>query len=159
MFNLMNYSFWVIEHLQRLWAATSIVALDENYNRRVAGFQNVESFYEWCSCLPLLPSLRVPMIFLNAEDDPIIPRCLWEPVKVRVSSERIYAPFNSRSGTRFPLRGHGFHLYASWRSSRLPGGQLVLATFGYLARPVHSRDGWQSCRDVRLVVRDHYGRN
>ncbi|KAE9411692.1 hypothetical protein Angca_006313, partial [Angiostrongylus cantonensis] len=66
---------------QRLWSTTSIVAFDENYNRRVAGFSTVEAFYEWCDCLPHLPKLCVPMIFLNAEDDPIIPRSLWKPVK------------------------------------------------------------------------------
>ncbi|EYC41142.1 hypothetical protein Y032_0580g247 [Ancylostoma ceylanicum] len=100
-----NYEQAVAPHVasglvdeQRLWAATSIVALDENYNRRVAGFPNVESFYEWCSCLPLLPNLRVPMIFLNAEDDPIIPRCLWEPVKELASRSEDMAFVSTRHG-------------------------------------------------------------
>ncbi|VDM81340.1 unnamed protein product, partial [Strongylus vulgaris] len=82
----------------RLWAATSIVALDENYNRRVAGFSNVDSFYEWCSCLDHLPKLKVPMIFLNAEDDPLIPSCLWEPVKELASRSEDMAFITTRHG-------------------------------------------------------------
>ncbi|KJH43319.1 hypothetical protein DICVIV_10668 [Dictyocaulus viviparus] len=103
-----NYDQAVAPHVakgiideQRLWSATSIVAFDENYNRRVAGFQSVEAFYEWCDCLPHLLKLRVPMIFLNAEDDPIIPRALWEPVKNLVSRTNNMA---------FILTRHGGHL-------------------------------------------------
>ncbi|XGW23442.1 hypothetical protein V3C99_005573 [Haemonchus contortus] len=100
-----NYEQAVAPHVasglideQRLWSATSIVAFDENYNRRVAGFQNLESFYSWCDSLPLLSKLRVPMIFLNAEDDPIVPRCLWEPVKELASHSEDMAFISTRHG-------------------------------------------------------------
>uniref|UniRef100_A0A183GBH4 AB hydrolase-1 domain-containing protein n=1 Tax=Heligmosomoides polygyrus TaxID=6339 RepID=A0A183GBH4_HELPZ len=60
-----NYDQAVAPHVakglideQRLWAATSIVAFDENYNRRVAGFQTLEGFYEWCDSLPHLQDIR-----------------------------------------------------------------------------------------------------
>ncbi|KAK5972360.1 Abhydrolase domain-containing protein 2-A [Trichostrongylus colubriformis] len=100
-----NYEQAVAPHVasglideQRLWSATSIVAFDENYNRRVAGFQNLEAFYAWCDSLPLLPSIKVPMIFLNAEDDPIVPRCLWEPVKELASRSEDMAFISTRYG-------------------------------------------------------------
>ncbi|CAJ0592965.1 unnamed protein product [Cylicocyclus nassatus] len=103
-----NYEQAVAPHVasglvdeQRLWAATSVFALDENYNRRVAGFPNVETFYEECSCLDHIHKLKVPMIFLNAEDDPIIPKCLWEPVKELASRSEDIA---------FILTRHGGHL-------------------------------------------------
>ncbi|KAE9418486.1 hypothetical protein Angca_007554, partial [Angiostrongylus cantonensis] len=103
-----NYDQAVAPHVakglideQRLWSTTSIVAFDENYNRRVAGFSTVEAFYEWCDCLPHLPKLCVPMIFLNAEDDPIIPRSLWKPVKEFASHSEDVA---------FILTRHGGHL-------------------------------------------------
>uniref|UniRef100_A0A914VC60 AB hydrolase-1 domain-containing protein n=1 Tax=Plectus sambesii TaxID=2011161 RepID=A0A914VC60_9BILA len=83
-----NYDMAVAPHVksglideQRLWAATSIIALDEHYNRRVHGFSSADDFYRWCSSLPLIPKLRVPMLFLNALDDPIVPPKLWEPVQ------------------------------------------------------------------------------
>lgn len=100
-----NYDQAVAPHVakglideQRLWAATSIVAFDENYNRRVAGFQTLEGFYEWCDSLPHLQDIRVPMIFLNAEDDPIIPRSLWEPVKELASRCEDMAFISTRHG-------------------------------------------------------------
>ncbi|KAK6058357.1 hypothetical protein COOONC_04075 [Cooperia oncophora] len=103
-----NYEQAVAPHVasglideQRLWSATSIVAFDENYNRRVAGFQSLEAFYSWCDSLPHLPKLQVPMIFLNAKDDPIVPECLWEPVKELASRSEDMA---------FILTRHGGHL-------------------------------------------------
>ncbi|CAJ0930231.1 unnamed protein product, partial [Mesorhabditis belari] len=90
---------------QRLWSATSIVAFDEQYNRRIFGFGNLESFYSWVSCLPRLLSLTeplpIPMIFLNAKDDPIVPEALWEPVKEMCSQ---------REDLAFVLTSHGGHL-------------------------------------------------
>ncbi|WKX91923.1 hypothetical protein Q1695_010173 [Nippostrongylus brasiliensis] len=100
-----NYEQAVAPHVasglvdeQRLWSATSIVALDENYNRRVSGFSSLESFYAWCDSLPHLPELQVPMIFLNAEDDPIVPRSLWEPVKELASRHEDMAFISTRYG-------------------------------------------------------------
>jgi len=86
---------------QRLWAATSIIALDEHYNRRVHGFPSADDFYRWCSCLPLIPKLRVPMLFLNSLDDPIVPPKLWEPV--RKLAEQL-------PDIAFVLMKHGGHL-------------------------------------------------
>lgn len=51
------------EHqFQRLWSATSIVALDESYNRRVLGFSSVAEFYKACSCLHDLHRINVLMV-------------------------------------------------------------------------------------------------
>lgn len=103
-----NYDQAVAPHVtkglideQRLWSTTSIVAFDENYNRRVTGFSTLEAFYEWCDCLPLIPKLSIPMIFLNADDDPLIPRSLWKPVKELASHSEDMA---------FILTKHGGHL-------------------------------------------------
>ncbi|GMR53233.1 hypothetical protein PMAYCL1PPCAC_23428, partial [Pristionchus mayeri] len=102
---------------QRLWSATSIVALDEVYNRRVNGFDSLDSFYQWCSCLPLLDQLKVPMIFFNAQDDPIIPRSLWEPVKVSIVLPYLLATVivnqelaSRKEDVAFITTKHGGHL-------------------------------------------------
>ncbi|KHN87139.1 Abhydrolase domain-containing protein 2-A [Toxocara canis] len=86
---------------QRLWSATSIVALDESYNRRVLGFSSVADFYKACSCLPHLQEISVPTVFINAMDDPLIPKPLWKRV-------RDLAAVNPRFG--FIMTKHGGHL-------------------------------------------------
>ncbi|CAJ0572990.1 unnamed protein product, partial [Mesorhabditis spiculigera] len=70
---------------QRLWTATSIVAFDEQYNRKVFGFSSLESFYSWVSCLPVSKP----------------PSALWEPVREMCSQ---------RDGVAFVLTAHGGHL-------------------------------------------------
>uniref|UniRef100_A0A915AG45 AB hydrolase-1 domain-containing protein n=2 Tax=Parascaris TaxID=6254 RepID=A0A915AG45_PARUN len=103
-----NYDMAVAPHVkskiideQRLWSATSIVALDESYNRRVLGFSSVAEFYKACSCLHDLHRINIPMVFVNALDDPLVPPLLWEPVRHLAAS-------NSRFG--FVMTKHGGHL-------------------------------------------------
>jgi len=86
---------------QRIWSATSIITFDEHYSRRVHGFASVDEFYESCSCLHLIPKLRVPMVFMNAQDDPIVPPSLWQPVQ---------AICEQRADLAFVLMKHGGHL-------------------------------------------------
>lgn len=83
--------------------------------RRVHGFATVDEFYESCSCLHLIPKvrlniktirisilqLRVPMLFMNAQDDPIVPPQLWQPVQHICEQQ---------PGLAFVLTKHGGHL-------------------------------------------------
>jgi abhydrolase domain-containing protein 2 len=103
-----NYDKVVLPHVktglvdeQRLWGATSLVVLDEVYNRRVFGFNSVDDFYKSVSSLSLIPNITVPMIFLNALDDPIVPEVLWNPVKELCESHPLHT---------FILLKHGGHL-------------------------------------------------
>ncbi|TKR92695.1 hypothetical protein L596_007299 [Steinernema carpocapsae] len=104
-----NYETAVAPHVrsglvdeQALWRATSIVTLDEAYNRRVNGYKSLEEFYRGCSSLHLLPTFSTTrMVFLNALDDPIVPLQLWQPVKELCSS---------RTDLGFILTKHGGHL-------------------------------------------------
>lgn len=86
---------------QKLWGATSIVVLDEVYSRRVWGFKNVNDYYKSVSCLSLIPKIQIPIIFLNAEDDPIIPEKLYTPVQELCASHPRHA---------FVKVKHGGHL-------------------------------------------------
>uniref|UniRef100_A0A0N4ZG60 AB hydrolase-1 domain-containing protein n=1 Tax=Parastrongyloides trichosuri TaxID=131310 RepID=A0A0N4ZG60_PARTI len=65
----------------KIWAASSNITLDEHYHRRVYGFKSVEEFYEWCGSLKSIPNIKIPMLFLNAEDDPIVPKQLYNLVQ------------------------------------------------------------------------------
>ncbi|KAK6055396.1 hypothetical protein COOONC_07099 [Cooperia oncophora] len=73
---------------KRLWSTISIATMDEVYTCRVAGFRNRDEYYTACESLPHLHKIRVPTIFLFAKDDPILPKCLWEPVKPDQRTER-----------------------------------------------------------------------
>ncbi|PIO64904.1 hypothetical protein TELCIR_13449 [Teladorsagia circumcincta] len=80
---------------------------------------SVSEFYAWCDSLPHLPKLQVPMIFLNAEDDPIVPACLWQPVKELASQSEDMA---------FILTRHGGHL------GFLEGGSFAPHSVSWLDR-------------------------
>ncbi|KAK6052821.1 hypothetical protein COOONC_09674 [Cooperia oncophora] len=89
---------------KRLWSTISIATMDEVYTCRVAGFRNRDEYYTACESLPHLHKIRVPTIFLFAKDDPILPKCLWEPVKEFASITENMAFIMTRHG------GHlGFH--------------------------------------------------
>ncbi|VDM98920.1 unnamed protein product [Thelazia callipaeda] len=112
-----NYDMAVAPHVktgliteQQLWTATSMMALDDSYTRRIFGYETVDEFYRDISSLPVLPEIKIPManvklkvlqIFMNALDDPLIPPCLWQPV-------RDIAAANDHFG--FVLTKHGGHL-------------------------------------------------
>lgn len=78
------------------------MALDEYYSRRVHGYKTVEEYYYSCSCLPLIPNIKTPIIFINALDDPLIPEQLWRPVQEICK--------NSNNEHVFILLKHGGHL-------------------------------------------------
>ncbi|VDN41599.1 unnamed protein product [Gongylonema pulchrum] len=46
----------------RLWAATSMVAFDESYTRRILGYENAEEFYRDISSVSLIPKITVPLV-------------------------------------------------------------------------------------------------
>lgn len=96
------------------------MALDEYYSRRVHGFKTVEEFYDSCSCLSRIPNIKIPMIFINALDDPLIPEPLWRPVQ-----ELCRNPNNDHV---FLLLKHGGHL------GFLEGGALKPNSTSWLDR-------------------------
>ncbi|KAK2724793.1 abhydrolase domain-containing protein 2-like [Artemia franciscana] len=64
-----------------IFSAATLPELDEAYTRRVHGFDSVTALYTSSSCITYLNGIRVPMVFINSLDDPIVPEPLLEPVK------------------------------------------------------------------------------
>lgn len=62
-------------------SAATLPDLDEAYTRRVLNFKSIKEFYNWCSSINYLNTIEVPMVFINAKDDPIVPEPLLEPIK------------------------------------------------------------------------------
>eukprot|EP00095_Tigriopus_kingsejongensis_P001679 maker-scaffold1518_size37722-snap-gene-0.14 protein:Tk01679 transcript:maker-scaffold1518_size37722-snap-gene-0.14-mRNA-1 annotation:"unknown" len=69
-----------------IWSAATLVELDEAYGRKVAGFSNVDDFYRDSSSLNYIDGLKVPMVFINAEDDPIVPRPLLNHMMEKIKN-------------------------------------------------------------------------
>ncbi|XP_031563203.1 monoacylglycerol lipase ABHD2-like isoform X2 [Actinia tenebrosa] len=67
-------------------SATSLNELDEAFNRRMAHFDDIKSFYEENSSCKFMTNIKMPVLLLNARDDPIIPEQLFaSPLKHVVS--------------------------------------------------------------------------
>lgn len=49
---------------------------DDIYTSRAHGFKDAIDYYEKCSCLPFLPSIKIPTLLLNAQNDSFLgPEC------------------------------------------------------------------------------------
>eukprot|EP00088_Acartia_fossae_P046042 TRINITY_DN4965_c1_g1_i13.p1 TRINITY_DN4965_c1_g1~~TRINITY_DN4965_c1_g1_i13.p1 ORF type:complete len:526 (-),score=152.58 TRINITY_DN4965_c1_g1_i13:280-1857(-) len=64
--------------------------LDDVYTKRMLGFKSVQEFYRSMSSCHHMKNIRVPMVFLNALDDPIVPPPLLEiPRDVALNNENV----------------------------------------------------------------------
>lgn len=61
--------------------AATLAELDDVYTRKLAGFKSLPEFYHAMSCRPHLQNIKVPIVFINAVDDPIVPPPLLEVVR------------------------------------------------------------------------------
>ncbi|NXS60031.1 ABHD2 lipase, partial [Brachypteracias leptosomus] len=71
--------------LSRLYTATSLMQIDDNVMRKFHGYNSLKEYYEEESCLHYLHRIYVPLLLVNAADDPLvhesllsIPRALSE---------------------------------------------------------------------------------
>uniref|UniRef100_A0A183C915 AB hydrolase-1 domain-containing protein n=1 Tax=Globodera pallida TaxID=36090 RepID=A0A183C915_GLOPA len=86
---------------QKLWSSTSLLWFDECYSRRVHNFTSVADYYSHISCFPRIKDIKIPMIFVNTLDDPLVPEALWDPVRQLCESHPLHS---------FVLLKHGGHL-------------------------------------------------
>ncbi|MBN2428773.1 MAG: alpha/beta fold hydrolase, partial [Deltaproteobacteria bacterium] len=52
---------------------------DDRYTAPFHGFANAEDYWERCSCLPRLESIRVPTLLINAANDPFLSPSCYPP--------------------------------------------------------------------------------
>ncbi|KAK2191668.1 hypothetical protein NP493_48g04004 [Ridgeia piscesae] len=86
---------------EKIFAATTMIEIDELYSRRRAGFSSVYKYYEWASSVHYMHNIEIPMMILNTEDDPIVPKELLDPA---------YKIASSRRDVIFAKTQHGGHL-------------------------------------------------
>ncbi|KAM9183709.1 monoacylglycerol lipase ABHD2 isoform 1-T4 [Trichechus inunguis] len=87
--------------LSRLYTATSLMQIDDNVMRKFHGYNSLKEYYEEESCMRYLHRIYVPLMLVNAADDPLV-------------HESLLAIPKSLSGKRenvmFVLPLHGGHL-------------------------------------------------
>ncbi|XP_050716142.1 abhydrolase domain-containing protein 2-like [Eriocheir sinensis] len=67
---------------RRVLSAATLPELDEVYTRRIFGFRSVEELYRNDSSAHYLNNISVPVVFINARDDPLVhPDMLYFPQK------------------------------------------------------------------------------
>lgn len=58
----------------------------KNFCRRLHDFHTVEEFYRWSSSINYINNVQVPLVCINALDDPLIPpKILNQTIKVAAS--------------------------------------------------------------------------
>lgn len=72
---------------RNIWSAATLVELDEAYTRKIGGYTGLEEFYKKSSCISVWDKIKVPMVFVNAVDDPLVAPALLQHVR-RAASER-----------------------------------------------------------------------
>uniref|UniRef100_T1J4L3 AB hydrolase-1 domain-containing protein n=1 Tax=Strigamia maritima TaxID=126957 RepID=T1J4L3_STRMM len=86
---------------KKIFAAQTLVEFDELYTRRVGGYPSLAAFYKDNSCATYMNGISIPMLFVNAADDPLVPPNLWAAPKRFVDTHKQCA---------FVLTKHGGHL-------------------------------------------------
>jgi len=66
---------------RQVYSSATLLELDDIYTRRLAGFPNLPDFYNAMSCKHHLHNIKVPTVFINSVDDPIVPPPLLEIVR------------------------------------------------------------------------------
>jgi len=64
-----------------IWSAATLCEVDDIYTRRIAGYSSLDEFYKKSSCITYWDNIKVPMVFVNAVDDPIVPPALLKIVR------------------------------------------------------------------------------
>jgi len=66
---------------RQVFNSATLMELDDVYTRRLAGFKTVTEFYIANSSSNHFKNIKVPTVFINARDDPIIPPPLLETIR------------------------------------------------------------------------------
>jgi len=70
---------------------------DDIYTSRAHGFKDALDYYEQCSCLQFLPSIKVPALLLNAQNDSFLgPECY--PKKEAKQNPSLYLEISKHGG-------------------------------------------------------------
>jgi len=72
-----------------IWAAATLQDLDNAYTKKLYGYKTIKEMYRNWSCDNYWENITVPIVFINATDDPIVPPKLVEKARAFVLQENI----------------------------------------------------------------------
>lgn len=102
--------------LNEVRACRTMFDFDEIYTSRIHGFKSAMDYWQKCSARPVLPGVRVPLLLLNARNDPFLPE--WVLPGEREISPVVFAEYPAEGGhvgfPEGPMPGRN-----TWLSSRL----------------------------------------
>lgn len=81
--------------------ATTLPELDDAYTRKVYNYKSLTDMYRWSSSCHYVKTIEIPMIYINALDDPLVPEELIIPM-------REFA--NEKDNVAYIEVAHGGHL-------------------------------------------------
>ncbi|EDO34154.1 predicted protein [Nematostella vectensis] len=84
-----------------VYGATTLQEIDEAFCRRMACFDDLIEFYQHNSSSNYLHNVKLPLLLLNARDDPIVPEQLYVSPKKHV---------HENPNAMFVVTEHGGHL-------------------------------------------------
>lgn len=87
--------------LGRLYAATSLMQIDDSIMRKFHGYSSLKEYYEQESCVHYIHNVTVPLLLVNSADDPLVHQSLL--TIPRTLAEKM-------PNVIFALTQHGGHL-------------------------------------------------
>jgi len=80
-----------------VWSSRGMRDFDEAFHVKVHQYDSVEAYYEANSCIADLPGIAVPMLFLHAEDDPLV-SCRLIPAQTLYANPNCIIAISNRGG-------------------------------------------------------------
>ena len=104
----------------RLHGIRSLRGFDDRVTGPVHGFAGADDYYARCSCGPILPRVRVPLLLISAVDDPFVPPAAL-PVEAARANPLVTLELSPRGGhvgfvggTPWRLRGLAEERVGAW---------------------------------------------
>ena len=111
----------------RLRGIRTLREFDERVTGPIHGFAGADDYYGRCSCAPLLPAVRVPLLLVSAVDDPFVPPAAL-PVDAARGNASVTLELSARGGhvgfvggTPWRPRGLAEERAGAWLEDRLAG--------------------------------------
>jgi hypothetical protein len=84
---------------------TSFREFDNRYTAPIHGFTDAQDFYIRASCNPYLESIRIPVLLVNAENDPFLPKACY-PIEIARNHPYLHLEIPKQGGhVGFSLTG------------------------------------------------------
>jgi len=91
-----------------IWSAATLCELDDAYTRRISGYSSLDEMYKKSSCVTYWHNIKVPMVFVNALDDPIVPPALLRIVRNAAGTRENFMYVEQKYGGHLGFYQGGF---------------------------------------------------